>query len=355
MDLVDKRTSSILITICLFVAAGAFIYATRRVLVIFLLAVFFAYLLEPLVSRLQMWERATGGSRNLAIVEVYAVLCLMGALAIIFAGPPVLEETRKLGETLPVVFAKLSTGQIASQIGSERGWSYATQMRLQELVAKHSDVVLRWFSLASAKIAQGVADLVWAVLIPILAFFFLKDGRNFVDDVLDLVERRRPKQFLTAIFDDLNEILARYIRAQLILTGLALAFYILVLTLLRVPYSAALGAAAGALEFIPVVGPLAGACAILGVSLLLNYHNLLLVVFFLGAWRVAPDYITSPRLMGGRLALHPLTVIFAVLVGAEIAGVVGVYLSIPIAAALRVVWRRWRRLNPAGQPKIQAA
>jgi predicted PurR-regulated permease PerM len=355
MDLVDKRTSSVLITILLFLAAGALIYATRRVLVTFLLAIFFAYLLEPLVSRFEAWRRVSRGSHNLAIIEVYAILSAGLALAVFLAGPPVLDEGRKLAEALPGLFAKVSTGQIAHQIGSGRGWSYATQERLQELFASHSDAILGWVSSISGRLASAAANLAWAILVPILAFFFLKDGRLFVDELLSLVKRREPKQVLTRITDDLNEIVARYIRAQLTVTGLAVVFYILMLTVLRVPYSAALGAVAGVLEFIPVIGPLAGAAAILGVCLLLNYQHLLAVVFFLGAWRIAQDYFTSPRLMGGKLQLHPLIVIFAVLVGAEIGGVIGVYLSIPIAAALRVMWRRGQRAYERSKTRIQAA
>ncbi len=355
MDLVDKRTSSVLITIILFLAVGAFIYATRRVLVVFLLAIFFAYLLEPLVSRVESWPRISRGSQTIAIIEVYAILCTGVALAIFLGGPPILNESKKLADALPGLFSKVSTGQIARQIGANHGWSYVTQDRLQELIAAHSDVVLRWVNVISARAAAGAADLVWLILVPILAFFFLKDGQHFVDEFLDMVPSREPRQFLARITADLNDILAHYIRAQLILTGLALAFYVVVLTILGVPYAAALGAFAGVLEFIPVIGPLVGGCAILGVCLLASYPHLLVVIFLWGAWRIAQDYFTSPRLMGGKLQLHPLLVIFAVLGGGEIAGVVGVYLSIPIAAALRVLWRRGQRAYERSKKRIQAA
>ena len=66
---------------------------------------------------------------------------------------------------------------------------------------------------------------------------------------------------------------------------------------------------------------------------------------FLGTWRVVQDYVSSPRIMGNKLEMHPLTAIFAVLVGAEIAGVTGVYLSVPIMASVRILWRRWQRYS----------
>jgi len=266
-----------------------------------------------------------------------------------------MSEGRTLAEALPRLFEKLSSGQIALQIGSTRGWSYNTQIRLQQFLAAHADAILRWVSLAGARVAVFAQNAIWIVLIPILAIFFLKDGRNFTDSVLEMVERRQQKQVLSGIIEDLNEMLAHYIRSQVILAGLSLVAYMAVLSLLRVPYAAVLGSVAGVMEFIPVVGPALAAVAILGVAFLANYHHLLIVAVFLGIWRVVQDYVTSPRIMGAKLELHPLAVIFAVLVGAEIGGVIGVYLSIPIAATLRIVWRRRHQVYAGGQPNIRAA
>jgi len=355
MQLLDKRTAAVLTTILLFIAVGAFLYGARRVLIVFLLAILFAYLLEPWVSRFQHWERVSRGSRSLAILEVYAILCSALTTLFVLIGPRIVDEAKMLAEALPALFEKLSSGQIAMQIGSSRGWSYSTQIRLQQFIAGHSDAILGWVSVAGARAAAAAQNAIWIVLIPILAVFFLKDGRSFTEDILELVDRRQQKQFLTGITDDLNEMLAHYIRSQLILAGLSLAVYMAVLSLLRVPYALALGAGAGVMEFIPVVGPLLGAVAILGVGFLANYHHLIVVAAFLAIWRLVQDYVTTPRLMGGKLELHPLVIVFAVLVGAEIGGVIGVYLSIPIAATLRIVWRRWQRVFAGGHPNIRAA
>jgi predicted PurR-regulated permease PerM len=355
MELVDKRTASVLTTILLSLAVGAFIYGARRVLIVFLLAILFAYLLEPLVSQFQRWEHISRGSRSLAILEVYVAVCAGLAVLFFLTGPRIADEAKMLIEALPGLFEKLSSGQIALQIGSKRGWSYNTQLRVQYFLDSHSGIILNWVSSIARRLAGAASNAIWIALIPILAVFFLRDGRIFAEEVLQMFERRQQRQFLTGITDDLNEMLAHYIRMQLILSGLSILAYMAVLSLLRVPYSLALGLAAGLLEFIPVVGPLLGAAIILGVAFLANYHHLLIVASLLGGWRVLQDYVNTPHLMGSKLQLHPLAVIFAVLVGAEIGGVIGVYLSIPIAATLRIVWRRWRRVYASGQPNIRAA
>jgi len=81
---------------------------------------------------------------------------------------------------------------------------------------------------------------------------------------------------------------------------------------------------------------------ILSVALLTGYPHWLILLLFLIAWRLIQDYVVSPRIMGKSMELHPLAAIFGVLAGGEIAGVLGVYLSIPVMASLRIVWRRWR-------------
>src|SRR6267378_5047084 len=342
MGFFDKRTASVLSTILLFVALGAFIYGARSVLIAFLFAIFFAYLLDPLVSRLQRLKTVSRGSRSIAILEVYAILCLAIAVAWL------------LVEALPGLLENVSSGQIAQQIGSRRGWSYNTQVRLGQFLANHSGVALGWVRAAGTHVAAVAQNVIWLVLIPILAIFLLKDGRNFTDNILGMVERPQQRQFLVGITEDLNGMLAHYIRSQLILAGLSLVVYMVVLSLLQVPYAFVLGPIAGIMEFIPVVGPLAGAVAILSVAFLANYHHLLIVAVFLGIWRLLQDYVTSPRIMGGTLRLHPLAVIFAVLVGGAIAGFVGVYFSIPIIAGMLIVWKRWQQTYAGGHGSVKA-
>ena len=102
------------------------------------------------------------------------------------------------------------------------------------------------------------------------------------------------------------------------------------------------GTAGGALEFIPVVGPLVAGIIMVLVAVLAGYAHWPWLLLFLIAWRLVQDYVIAPRVMGESVELHPLAALFGVLAGGEIAGVLGVYLSIPVMASLRIVFRRWR-------------
>jgi len=170
----------------------------------------------------------------------------------------------------------------------------------------------------------------------------LKDGRVFSDFLLQTVQSRPQREFLENVLNDLNQMLAHFIRAQLILAGLTWVVYSAVLAVARVPNPLVFGTIGGVLEFVPVVGPLVAAITIVTFALLMGYHHWLVLIIFLGAWRMIQDYVSSPRIMGESMELHPLAAIFGVMAGGEVAGILGVYLSIPVMASLRIVFRRWR-------------
>ena len=337
----DKRTASVLATFLAFAVIGVLVYFARRILVVFLFAIFFAFLLEPLVSRLQLWRKASRGSRSIAILEVYMLFAILMAAALLLIGPHIIHEARKFSADLPGLIDKFASGKIAWQIGGKRGWSYNTELRIENALVSHRDEILSWVGNLGAWVATFLANGIWLILVPILAIFFLKDGRRMAETMEEAFKRRRQRQFLTGMIEDLNQMVAHFIRAQLILAALSLVVYISVLSLLRVPYAVALGTLGGAMEFIPIVGPLVAAGAILGVGFLANYSHLIVLAILLGVWRLIQDYFNQPRIMGNKLEMHPLATIFAVLVGGELAGVIGVYLSIPIMAALGILWKRW--------------
>jgi predicted PurR-regulated permease PerM len=337
----DAHTARVIITLMVFAAAGAFVYAAWRVIVVFIFAIFLAYILAPAVAWVEQYKSISRGSRALSILWVYVTVGILIAILILFAGPPLVQEGRKLSTDLPNLLDKLTSGQIAWQVGQKYGLRATTQVHLQRFLADHSDEILAWGRDLGRYAMHFVADAVWIVLVPILAIFFLKDGDMIARTMVESVDRRNERRFLRGLLYDIDEALAHYIRAQLILAGLSILAYTAVLSLIGLPYAVVLGVISGMLEFIPVVGPLAAAAADLGVGLLTSFHHVILLVVFLALWRLLQDYYTSPRIMGGKLKLHPLAVLFGVFAGGEVGGVIGVYLSIPIIATLRIFWRRY--------------
>ena len=336
MALIDTRTARALVTALLFALGLGFVYIARRTLIAFLFAIFFAYLMDPAVSRLQQWTRGRG--RAIAIIYLLFVI-LLGTLFFV-VGPRTAHEGKRLGESWPTLLDRVTSGDLANDIGKSRGWSGETTQLLQKAL---SDPRLASVAQQAGIRVAEVAKQAWLlIMVPILAIFFLKDGRGFSEVGLSLVNSRPQREFLHDVLNDLNQMLAQFIRAQLELAALSMVVYISFMSALGVPYALVLGTAGGMMEFIPVVGPLVAGVVIMAVAILMSYKHWLLLLIFLIAWRLVQDYVVSPRIMGQSMELHPLGAIFGVLAGGEIAGVLGVYLSIPVMASLRIVWRRWR-------------
>ncbi len=338
MALIDTRTAKVLLTVLLFVLVLGFLYVAHYTLISFLFAIFFAYLVDPAVSSLQKWTHSRGAS----IAIIYVLLLVLLATFFFFVGPRIGRQAQRLSESFPDVLKDVSSGQIALTIGNQHGWSESTKRWLQRYLASHQRSLLHIAQRVGIRAAEVAKDAWLLFLVPILAAFFLKDGRAFGEVLLSFMHTRAQREFMQGVMGDLNHMLAHFIRAQLTLAAFSLLAYTSFMGAMRMPYAMMLGTAGGMMEFIPVVGPLLAAAVILSVALLLSYSHWVWLLLFLAAWRLIQDYVISPRIMGRSLELHPLAAIFGVLAGGEIAGVLGVYLSIPVMAGLRIVWRRWQ-------------
>jgi len=338
MSLIDARTVKVLVTALLFALVLGFLYVAHRTLIAFLFAVFFAYLMDPAVSKLEKWVR----KRTRAIAVIYLLLVGVLVTFILFVGPSIGRQAQHLGEALPSLTSSDSFQQIADKVGRQHGLNSSTIQRAKDYLGDHKQEIAGLAQRAGVKVAE-VAQQSWLlVVVPILAAFFLKDGRIFSEVLLSFAAARPQREFMEGVLSDLNQMLAHFIRAQLTLAALTLMVYTAFLGLMRVPYAMVLGTAGGLMEFIPVVGPLMAGVLIVGVAVLMAYPHWLILIIFLIAWRLGEDYVISPRIMGKSVELHPLAAIFGVLAGGEIAGVLGIYLSIPVMASLRIVWKRWQ-------------
>ena len=350
MRLLDKRTAQALLTALLFGLVLLFIYAAWRIIIAFLFSIFFANLLEAPVARL---EKLLRGSRNLAIAIVYVVFLGAVTLLLALAAPPVVQETQQLMQQSSQLEKNVSISHITQQVGAQHGWSKETTDRIESFIVSYRGEIIgatQRFVLGAARTLQ---NMWWLLLVPILAIFFLKDGRKFGDMIIGSVKDQRNQQIVADAVGRMNSMLGDFLRAQLMLSALAMVVITFVTWAMGVRYAVAVGPAAGALEFIPVVGPFLGIVAVMGVAFLVGYNHLLWLLLFLLVWRGIQDYVTSPRIMGDKLELHPLAVLFGVLAGGEVGGVIGVFLSIPILATLRILWHTWQLYRTSAATSIK--
>jgi predicted PurR-regulated permease PerM len=348
------RTRTILRVVLIALVAYYFLEATRwviakitGVLLLLVLSIFFAYFVAPLVEFISRPIHISGRKlsipRTLAIALSYLIIVLAIVIGIYVLVP-------RLGNQFPQ-FAQEARDYWISLGGKMQGWvEYFRSHRMPGplldaingaipgLIDRGSQTV------STVLISMGgwLAYIPWLVLIPVLSFFLLKDVDTFRRSALQMLPRGRWRWRGDEFFQDVNSTLAAYIRAQLtacLFIGVVCAIGF---TLLGLPSPLVLGVIAGICEFVPLVGPLlvlvvAALAGLLHGGLFLA----VLVIAFLVVLRVVQDYVVYPRLIGQGIHLHPLAVIIAILSGAELAGIAGIFLAIPIVAILTVSYRHW--------------
>lgn len=335
----ERRTADVLLTILFFAVVCAVVYSARRIILLFVLAVFFAYLIDPVVKFLQRHSLFFRNLRGPAVVEVYLALVILIAALGHTLTPGLARNTVKLVDEVPVLLDGLSTGDIADELGAKYGWSEQQEFRFRAFLARHRREDIQGLVRSVDHYLSNAAQVLgWLLLIPVLAIFFLRDG----DHITDLLIRmffppdRRPR--IRAVANALHIMLTQYVRDQVLLCGLSFVFYAAAMLLLGFPRAIALALLGGLLEFIPAVGWLSTFAAITSVGIVSHSHWILMAVV-LAIWRLVQDYFTSPRILGRHLEIHPLAVIFALFVGGEVRGIIGIYLAVPLMASIGVIWR----------------
>jgi len=203
--------------------------------------------------------------------------------------------------------------------------------------------ILPYVKSLGGQLVSGAKYVAYVVLIPILAFFFLKDGHQMRENFLAgmVEEKRRP--VVDGILEDINRLLGEYIRALVLLAVSTFVSYGIFLSVTGAPYALLLAGVSAVGEFLPVVGPAAGGAIALVVAGLAGYDHILAFAIFWIVFRMFQDYVVSPYLMGRGVELNPLLVLFGVLAGEQIAGVTGMFFSVPVIATLRVLFVRLQR------------
>jgi predicted PurR-regulated permease PerM len=315
------------------------------IILLLVLSIFFAYLVSPLVEFLRR-PRTIGGRtvampKALAIALSYVIILAAIVFAVLFIVPTLSNQAPEFATQAQGYWQSLGN-KIQQLVKYSRRLPPPVVEALDNAVPRISETVLETVKLFFNASVAYLIYLPWLVLIPILAFFLLKDAESFRRSALLMLPRGRWRWRGDEFFQDINSTLAAYIRAQLtacLFIGVVCA---LGFTVLGLPGGLVMGVVAGFFEFVPLIGPVSIAVM---AAVLAMFHagpfNAFLVLLFLGVLRIVQDYVIYPRLIGQGIHLHPLAVIFAILAGEKLAGVAGIFLAIPVVAILTVSYKHW--------------
>jgi predicted PurR-regulated permease PerM len=333
----DRRTLSALTTALVFGLVLAIVYVARAVIVIFAFSILFAYLINPIVRFLQRHSLFFRNLRGPHVAEAYLALLILLGLIIHNLAPQLVPGVMQLVRDSPAMMENVYSGDIAVDMGHRNGWDEAQSLRAKAFLQQRRASIRGLVESVQQFVSVAFGGI---VLIPILGLFFLSDGEKLADGVIQLLSTGEAYEDAKALAADLNDMLRHYIRAKVILALLSLIFCAVAMLFLGYPHALALGLMAGVLEFIPVAGWITALIAIAAAGMLTHSHWIWMAAL-LGLWRMVMDYGIAPRVMGHELEIHPLLAIFTVMIGGAVGGIVGIYLSVPLVAALRVIWHRF--------------
>ncbi|MBC6942360.1 MAG: AI-2E family transporter [Xanthomonadales bacterium] len=319
---------------------GALLYWLRPVLMPFAVAALFAYLFDPLVDRL---ERRLG--RSLAVSLVFTLVTIL-LIAVVLVLVPFIEHqiSNFLGQ-LPVWVGWLQTHALPwlQQRFGVTPELLDTQ-RIFDALQKH------WKEaggLAASVIGEvsrsGLALVGWIlnlVMIPVVGFYLLRDWDVLIERINGLIPRA-VEPVVSRLARESDQVLAAFLRGQLsVMLALGL-FYGVALWLAGISVGPLIGMLAGLISFVPYLGAITG--VLMGVvAALVQYQDWAHVLLVLGVFVVGQmleGYVLVPRLVGDKIGLHPVAVIFAVLAGGELFGFLGILLALPVAAVVMVLLR----------------
>ncbi len=335
----------VVITLLIIFVAGFvqnIISSITPLLFLIVLSVFLAYLIDPLVRLIRMPFE----NRNLvklmprwfAIVIAYILVFLALGGAISFIAPRAVDQAKEFGANLPAY------GQAIRERTNDINRRF-DRLRIPdevqaELNKKATDLGSGITAWVGNFVLLSVTYLPWFILVPILSFLFLKDANLFRLAVLRMFPAGRWRVRAESVLEDVNKTLAAYTRAQLISCFLIAIICTLGFWALGLKYALLLGILAGIFEFVPLLGPLAiGIIVTLTAAASDDPWKALYVAIFLIVLRIVHDYVTYPRIVRGGIHLHPLAIILSVLAGEQVAGIPGVFISIPIVAVATVIYR----------------
>jgi predicted PurR-regulated permease PerM len=327
--------------LALIVLIGAALWLLAPVLTPFVIAAMFAYLFDPLTTRLQRLRL----SRAVAVTIVFLALCVLLILVLLWFIPYLQRQVATLIRHLPDWIAWLQTGAVP--------WLNAKfDLELEMPDAQQLAGVLQqhWKEaggLAAAVLAQvsksGFALVSWSVhviVVPVAFFYLLRDWHGMIERIHELLPRSL-EPVVTRLAREADETLSGFLRGQLSVMLVLGVFYAVALFVVGLDVGPLIGIIAGLISFVPYLGGITG--VLMGViAALVQYHDWphaigVLVVF--GVGHLLEGYVLVPRLVGEKIGLHPLAVIFAILAGGELFGFLGVLLALPAASVAMVLLR----------------
>jgi predicted PurR-regulated permease PerM len=342
----ERKTNyqAIFLALAIAVFLTIFLYYSRRVIIPFFVAFALAYLLDPLVDRMEKWKL----SRTLSVVSLMTLFftAILGAGLLVF--PLLRVQAENLARNLPR-YIEVVQNWLRPVLEKVAGFDHAKiQDLLNEGMARFGELPLKILTFVTSFLWNSLTNLFDIILmaanliiIPVAMFYLLRDFDKINNKLLALIPPRL-KETVVDTISEVDQVLANFVRGQLMVAVLMGSLYSMGLFALGTPMSLFIGFLAGFANLVPYLGIVVGflPAAVLTYLQVQEWIPILWVMGVFGVVQVLEGVIITPRIVGENIGLHPVAVIFAVLLGGELFGLTGIIIGVPAAAVLNVLIRR---------------
>jgi predicted PurR-regulated permease PerM len=308
----------------------------------FLVGMATAYMLDPAADRLERMRFSRVAATSIITVIVFLVL----ALVVLILLPPLADQSARLATELPGYVEGLRDRLLPALTGLIERFSLATDLSATGMIKEQSGKAIEVFvGSVTGLLQSGVALLNLVALMfvtPIVTFYMLRDWDRMITSIRNLVPPDHLRSF-DRLGEQIDEVLAGFIRGQGMVCAFLALFYGLGLWAAGLNYGLIIGILTGLVSFVPFIGMALGLVVGLSVAVFQfqDIWMIALVAGIFGLGQFIEGNLISPRLVGSRIHLHPVWVIFAVLAGTALFGLLGTLLAVPFAAVLGVLIRFW--------------
>ena len=334
----------------LLAGGGWVLYLLAPVITPFAISAVLAYFGDPLVDRLQkasLWRWKVG--RTMAVSIVFVLILSVLTVVLLIVVPLLVEQIRLLIHRSPEWiewFSGTALPWLASKAGVElKDFDPAQFSEMLKAYWKEiSSTAFKVIDIISRGGMAVAALLTNLVLVPVVTFYLLRDWDLLIRGVHDLLPRNMEAE-IGRIVSEVDEVLGAFFRGQLMVMFALGLIYTVGLSLVGIELAVLIGMGAGLLSIVPYLGSIVGVLVAAGAAIFQfqDWLHLVLVLLVFGTGQAAEGMYLTPKLVGDRIGLHPVAVIFAVLAGGQLFGFLGILLALPVAAALNVLVRHMHR------------
>lgn len=342
----DARTTRLLPAAVLAGGALWFLYAVRGILAPFVISAVLAYVLSRWVGHLE----ARGIRRAVAVASLFAAFLLAFGGAIALTVPRLVREVSAFSARLPgyVELVKSASARLSQDL--ERRYPVVREHGLFEKLSDRARQAAAQVAADLPRRLAGIASaLALAVLVPFITFFILVEGRTAVGWLFEKVPARHTETML-GLVSEIDGSLGAYLHGQFVESLCVGLLSAIGLHLIGIDYALLIGGVAGFANMIPYLGPFVGSvpAILVGFVEFQSLDIVLKVGLVFGAVQFLDNNIIQPAIVSKGVSIHPLVVMFAVMAGAELGGVLGMFLAVPVACIVKIVVGVFaRRLVPA--------